>query len=57
MDTLGVHAGLAGGEIVGGLAVLALLVRHQSRQPAPLVPLDLMRIPLFSLSVVTSVCS
>ena len=57
VDTLGVHAGLAAGEIVGGLAVLALLVKHQSRRPAPLVPLDLMRIPLFSLSVVTSVCS
>jgi DHA2 family multidrug resistance protein-like MFS transporter len=57
VDTLGVHVGLAAAEVVGGFVVLALLVRHQSRQSAPLVPLDLMRIPLFSLSVVTSVCS
>ena len=57
VDTLGVHAGTATAEIVGGLAALALLVAHQSKQAAPLVPLDLMRIPLFSLSVLTSVCS
>jgi DHA2 family multidrug resistance protein-like MFS transporter len=57
IDTLGHDARVAGAEIAGGVAALALLVRHQSRQAAPLVPLDLMRIPLFSLSVVTSVCS
>jgi MFS transporter, DHA2 family, multidrug resistance protein len=57
VDTLGHDAGVAAAEIVAGLAVLALLVRQQSRQGAPLVPLDLMRIPLFSLSVLTSVCS
>ena len=57
VDTLGLHARTAAIEILGGLAALALLVTHQSKQSAPLVPLDLMRIPLFSLSVVTSVCS
>ncbi|MDB5819594.1 MAG: transporter [Rhizobacter sp.] len=57
VDTLGHDAVLAIGEIVFGLAALAWLIRHQSRQSAPLVPLDLMRIPIFSLSVVTSVCS
>lgn len=37
------------------LALLALL-RFQSRQ-APMLPLDLLRIPLFSLSIGTSFCS
>lgn len=57
VDTLGVHALAAALEIAAGLAAFAWLVRHQSQQAAPLVPLDLMRIPLFSLSVLTSVCS
>ena len=34
-----------------------LLVRHQMRQPTPLLPLDLYRRPLFALSSLTSVCS
>ncbi len=57
VDTLGHAAGLAAVEIAGGVATLALLVRHQSRRSAPMVPLDLLRIPLFSLSALTSVCS
>ncbi|MBI1197543.1 MAG: MFS transporter [Phenylobacterium sp.] len=40
-----------------GLAAAVLLVRRTVRQPAPLVPLDLMRIPIFGLSVATSVVS
>ena len=57
IDTLGVAVGTAVAEIAGGAATLAVLVAHQSRRDAPLVPLDLLRIPLFSLSVVTSICS
>ena len=57
IDTLGLDARTAAAAIACGLAAFAWLVRHQSRQPLPLVPLDLMRIPLFSLSIVTSVCS
>jgi len=57
VDTLGVDARAAAAEIAGGLAAAAVLVRQQSRRSAPLVPLDLMRIGLFSLSVLTSVCS
>ncbi len=57
VDTLGHHAKAAAAAIVVGLAFFALLVAHQSKQSDPLVPLDLMRIPLFSLSVLTSVCS
>ena len=44
-------------ELVAGLALAALLVWQQSRKTRPLLPLDLLRIPLFALSVVTSMCS
>jgi len=57
VDTLGVHARAAMIEIVAGFVTMGVLVVHQSKQSVPLVPLDLMRIPLFSLSVVTSICS
>jgi DHA2 family multidrug resistance protein-like MFS transporter len=43
---------------VAGVAVLAwFLVRRAFSMAAPLLPLDLLRIPIFSLSVATSVCS
>jgi MFS transporter, DHA2 family, multidrug resistance protein len=32
-------------------------VRRQLTQPAPLLPIDLLRIPVFALSIVTSFCS
>lgn len=32
-------------------------VRGQLRRPMPILPFDLLRIPIFSLSIVTSVCS
>ena len=57
VDTLGVETRLAGIELVGGAIALAFLVAQQSRRSTPLVPLDLLRIPLFSLSVLTSICS
>ncbi len=34
-----------------------LFVRHQMTHPVPTLPLDLLRIPVFALSIVTSVCS
>ena len=40
----------------GGILAYAL-VRHQRGSSAPLLPLDLLRIPLFRLSVATSICS
>jgi DHA2 family multidrug resistance protein-like MFS transporter len=43
---------------IGGACVLAvLLVRHEIPRAAPLLPFDLLRVRLFSLSVATSVCS
>jgi DHA2 family multidrug resistance protein-like MFS transporter len=48
---------LALGEIAFGLVCGALLVWHQLGRPNALLPLDLLKIPLLSLSVVTSICS
>ncbi len=57
VDTLGVDRDTAVGEIVAGFAGFALLVLQQRRSSLPLLPLDLLRIPLFSLSILTSICS
>jgi DHA2 family multidrug resistance protein-like MFS transporter len=48
---------LAYTEIAGGGILGALLVRHEIDREAPLIPFDLLRVRLFSLSVVTSICS
>ena len=48
---------IAVGEIVAGLACGLLLVWQQMRRKLPLLPLDLLRIPLFTLSIGTSICS
>lgn len=58
VDTLGKadHA-LALGEIAVGIVCGALLVWHQSGRPHALLPLDLLKIPLLSLSLMTSICS
>ncbi|WP_058912901.1 MFS transporter [Entomohabitans teleogrylli] len=58
-------SGFAQGQPVALVAAeLALLlvigyffVRRQLSQPVPMLPLDLLRIPIFSLSIGTSVCS
>jgi MFS transporter, DHA2 family, multidrug resistance protein len=44
-------------EIAGGCVLGALLVRHEIDREAPLIPFDLLRSRLFSLSVATSICS
>lgn len=61
-EQLGVHAGGAdsalpsGWWLLGaGLLVGALYVRRQWRLPAPLLPVDLLRIPVFALSMCGSV--
>ena len=47
--------------IIAGIATLFMIgyffVRHQLRQQFPLLPVDLMRIPIFSMSIGTSICS
>ncbi|MBV9785263.1 MAG: MFS transporter [Acidisphaera sp.] len=44
-------------ELLAAVAIGVVLVSRQLSRPAPLVPVDLMRIPLFALSVATSICS
>ena len=45
------------GEVAVLLVVGVVFVRRQLNQPFPLLPVDLLRIPIFSLSIGTSVCS
>ena len=45
---------------VGVAALLVIgffFIRSQLREPYPILPFDLLRIPIFSVSVVTSICS
>jgi len=48
---------VAGPLVLGGLLAGFLLVRRQAGRPAPLLPVDLLRIPIFALSIATSICS
>ncbi|MCR0981905.1 MFS transporter [Roseomonas populi] len=43
--------------IAAGLGAGAWLVRRQTGRPRPLLPLDLLGIPVFALSIGTSICS
>lgn len=45
------------GEVVAMLVIGFFFVRRQLTLPVPLLPVDLLRIPLFSLSICTSICS
>ncbi len=44
-------------ELVAAVVLGFMLVTRQISRPQPLLPVDLMRIPLFALSVTTSVCA
>jgi len=48
---------LIAAEAAGLIVTGYLLVQRQAGSPAPLLPTDLLRIPMFSLSVGTSICS
>jgi len=43
--------------VAGGLVAGVVLCLRELPRPAPLVPFDLLRIPIFGLSVATSICS
>ena len=43
--------------IAAGIAAGALLVWREWSEPAPLIPLDLLKIPIFSMSIATSIVS
>ncbi len=61
VQKLGTHAGdsLSSGLalLCGGIAVGIVYLRRQWRQPAPIFPVDLLRIPVFALSMCTSVAA
>ncbi|SUH36971.1 export protein [Salmonella enterica subsp. enterica] len=48
---------LIGAELLVLVVVGFFFVRRQLSLPVPLLPIDLLRIPLFSLSISTSICS
>lgn len=48
---------LVAAEIVAMIVIGFFFVRRQLSLPVPLLPVDLLRIPLFSLSIGTSICS
>jgi DHA2 family multidrug resistance protein-like MFS transporter len=50
-------AGVAVGELIAAAVFGAAFVRRQLRQAAPLLPVDLLRRPIFALSLATSICS
>jgi MFS transporter, DHA2 family, multidrug resistance protein len=53
----GEGASLAGAELCGAMVFGFVLVTRQLSQTSPMLPVDLLRIPLFALSVATSICS
>lgn len=53
----GLDARLIAGGVAATLIVGFLFVREQLHKPYPILPFDLLRIPIFSVSVVTSICS
>ena len=57
VDVMGKSMVLGAAEIAAGLVLMAGLLLHQRSRPHPLVPLDLLRIRLFTLSFGTSICS
>lgn len=44
-------------ELVAGLALGAVLLRRQADHPAPMLPVDLFRRPMFALSALTAICA
>jgi MFS transporter, DHA2 family, multidrug resistance protein len=53
----GESASFAGAELCIGLVFGFVLVTRQLSLSSPMLPVDLLRIPLFALSVATSICS
>jgi DHA2 family multidrug resistance protein-like MFS transporter len=44
-------------EVVAAIGVGILMVRREHDAASPMLPVDLMRIPMFALSIATSICS
>jgi len=50
-------SGLVSIALVVGIALGWLLIRRHAGHPAPMLPIDLFRLPIFALSAATAVCS
>ena len=48
---------LVSAELVGAILIGWILTRRNAHHPAPMLPIDLFRRPIFALSAATSVCS
>jgi DHA2 family multidrug resistance protein-like MFS transporter len=44
-------------EVIAAIGVGSLIVRREHNIASPMLPVDLMRIPMFALSIATSICS
>lgn len=55
--TQGHSASVAVFQVAAGVAAGWALVRRSLSQPTPLAPVDLLRIPIFTLSLCTSICA
>jgi DHA2 family multidrug resistance protein-like MFS transporter len=53
----GAGASVAGAELAGAMVFGFVLVTRQLSQRSPMLPVDLLRIPLFAMSVATSICA
>jgi DHA2 family multidrug resistance protein-like MFS transporter len=53
----GAHWPTAAAQIALAAFTAFCAVIHERRRPAPLLPIDLLRIPIFALSMCTSICS
>ncbi|CAG4895875.1 MFS transporter [Paraburkholderia gardini] len=53
----GEHRGYVLAELVAAGVIGYFFVRRQLDRPAPLLPVDLLKIPIFALSIGTSICS
>lgn len=53
----GGSAWLFAGELVATVGIGWLMVRREEAAASPMLPVDLMRIPIFALSIGTSICS
>jgi MFS transporter, DHA2 family, multidrug resistance protein len=53
----GENAGYVAAALLGAAVIGYFFVRRQLTQTAPLLPIDLLKIPVFALSVGTSICS
>jgi DHA2 family multidrug resistance protein-like MFS transporter len=51
------ETGVVWAQLVVGILLGLLVIRRQADHPAPMLPIDLFRRPIFALSAATSVCS